>query len=425
MPRIFKSLRRQLLRLRLLPSKSKAQKPVQQHNVQDTSTTAAPKPTKQQTVVSPYDTGTTLSIALTNNTTSANVYAFITGTAISSRNSLFLLQADGQTPYYPLSPMKTTQPLQVNCAIPLGAPGNVVTVTIPQIVGGRIWFSIDAPLTFLLNPGPALVEPSVTNPSDPNLNINWGFAEFTFTSAQLYANISYVDFVSIPIALTLETADGTTKSISGLNRGGLDSICEQLQQQSQADGVDGWADLVVKYGGRNLRALSPNTGMVVNQNAFAGYWDPYVNHVWSQYSTQQLTVNAQSVNVTGGVSSSSNQLVLGNESFDKPSTQDIFSCNTGVFATGSSATRNVLIPQLAASFNRTTLLASNYVPASQSTYYENTITNHYSRIVHSENADGKGYAFPYDDAGSPDGPDQSGYVNDPNPRVLTVTVGQG
>ena len=49
-----------------------------------------------------------------------------------------------------------------------------------------------------------MVEPSVLNPSDPNHGVNFGFAEFTLNDAQLYANISYVDFVPrIPIAISL------------------------------------------------------------------------------------------------------------------------------------------------------------------------------------------------------------------------------
>jgi hypothetical protein len=84
------------------------------------------------------------------------------------------------------------QPLGEDCAIPLGTPGNTVTITIPQIAGGRIWIT-EGHLTFLLNPGPALVEPSVLNPSDPNAKVSFGFAEFTLDPGQLYANISYVD----------------------------------------------------------------------------------------------------------------------------------------------------------------------------------------------------------------------------------------
>jgi hypothetical protein len=102
-------------------------------------------------------TATTLNIALQNQTTSNTVYAYITGQAINNNGALVLLQADGKSLYYPTSPASNGSPLAVDCAIQLGAPGLNAVVTIPQIAGGRIWFSVGAPLTFLLNPGPGLV----------------------------------------------------------------------------------------------------------------------------------------------------------------------------------------------------------------------------------------------------------------------------
>ena len=96
-------------------------------------------------------------------------------------------------------------------------------ITIPRVAGGRIWFSIGSPLTFLLNPGPALVEPSVSNASDPNINILWDFCEFTYNAAQLYVNISAVDFFSIPVALTLTGSAGTQK-VAGPPSAALDTV---------------------------------------------------------------------------------------------------------------------------------------------------------------------------------------------------------
>jgi hypothetical protein len=100
-------------------------------------------------------TNSTLNIALVNQTTSNTVYAYITGQAINNNYDLVLIEADGHTPYYPSSPSSNGSALAVNCSIPLGAPGSTTNVTIPQIAGGRVWFSINSPLTFLLNPGPA------------------------------------------------------------------------------------------------------------------------------------------------------------------------------------------------------------------------------------------------------------------------------
>lgn len=115
-----------------------------------------------------------LQIALRNDTNSSVVYAYITGQAIDSNNALFLLGADGRTPVFPPSPGSTGTKIERNISIRLGAPGNTTTVTIPRIAGGRIWFSIGTPLVFAVNPGPGLVEPSVFNQADPNINANFG-----------------------------------------------------------------------------------------------------------------------------------------------------------------------------------------------------------------------------------------------------------
>jgi hypothetical protein len=365
----------------------------------------------------------TLKIALKNNTSSSVVYAYITGLAINNGNTLFLLQSNGQTPYYPTSPSSTGSPLGVNCAIPLGPPGSTTNVVIPQIAGGRIWFSVDNPLVFLLNPGPALVEPSVTNPSDPNIQTRWDFCEFTFNASQLFANITYVDFACLPISLALTNTSGATHQVSGIPANGLDTICAGLVAQNSRDGA-GWNKLIVASGGQNLRALSPNNGIVTNSSLFSGYYDPYVNQVWSMYSASPLSIDTQASwgTVTGQVLG--NVLTFsGVGSFTRPTSGDIFSCSTGSFAVGSTE-MGALAARLAAAFNRSTLLIDSTQPGgTPADYYKNPITNHYSRIVHAANLDGLGYAFPYDDVTPDDGADQSGAVNDPNPSLLTVTVG--
>src|SRR5579862_6157238 len=157
----------------------------------------------------------TLNIALQNNTSSSTVYVYITGQDVNT-NSVLLIQSDGHTPYYPVSPSSNLASLAVDCGIRLGPPGATITATIPRISSARVWVSIDTPLVFLLNPGPGLVEPSVANPSDPNIATIWGFCELTFNEEQLYANISYVDFVSVPISLALANSSGDVKSAVGI-----------------------------------------------------------------------------------------------------------------------------------------------------------------------------------------------------------------
>lgn len=381
-----------------------------------------------KTVSLSTQTSSTLSVALVNNTSSSNAYAYISGLSLDNDNAVFMLQSDGSTVYYPTSPSSTGTTLSEDCGIKLGAPGSTTTVTVPRTAGGRIWFSKDATLTFLVNPGPALVEPSVTNVSDPNYNIYWDFCEFTFNAAELYINISYVDFVSLPIALQLENTSGVVTTVQGLPSSGLDTVCSNLTAQTATDG-EGWSSLIVKAPstGANLRALSPNSGIVMDSTLFNGYYQSYVDQVWSKYTGSNLQINTQAEwgIVSGTVDTSTSKLTFGDAgSFAQPSAADIFSCSTGPFAVSTAEMGNIAA-RLAAAFNRSTLLINSLQPDNEvvSTYYTNSITNHYARILHAANLDGRGYAFPYDDVAPSNGADQTGSLFDSGPQLLTVTVG--
>ncbi|KAF7186934.1 Glucan endo-1,3-beta-glucosidase [Pseudocercospora fuligena] len=369
----------------------------------------------------------TLNIVLENQTSSRNVYAYITGRAIDNNSALFILQSDAKTPYYPSSPSTVSTKITTPIAIQLGAPGSTVTATIPRLAGARIWFSQDAPLTFLLNPGPGLVEPSVFNPSDPNYNVNFGFCEFTFNSSQVFVNISYVDFVSgVPIALTLNDTSGGSQHVGGMRPNGLAQVCQGLRDQTAKDGRR-WSSLIVQSGGRDLRALSPNSGITMNPDWFSTYWTDYVNQVFAQYTNQPLIVDTQAAwgEVQGKVNSNG-YLDFGDGSvFAKPNAKDIFGQDTGPFATGGNAKTNAIIPRIATGFTRSTLLLSNQAPngVQPSQYYTNPTTNHYARVVHAANVDGLGYSFPYDDVTPDGGKPQEGAIYSFSPSRLTVTCG--
>ncbi|KAL2022369.1 hypothetical protein VTK56DRAFT_5436 [Thermocarpiscus australiensis] len=394
-----------------------------------------------------------VTVQLVNQTTSQHVYAFITGLAIQHNMARVFLKADGKGLYFPSSPTggKILQPLEEDCAIPLGAPGNTVTVTIPQMAGGRIWFSAEKKLVFLRNPGgpgggAALVEPSVLNPSDPNAETDFAFCEFTLNADQLFANISYVDFVPrLPIALTLRTRGEAVQQVSGMPHDGLDKVCAGLREQAAKDGWP-WDKLVVQRQGheRPLRALSPTHGNAVGAS-FDGYFEPLVERTWNTYAPLQeqqhrhrlplfsrgpepratLRINTQAAPgvLDGSVRRGSDELVIGGEAFRRPTTADILGCNSGPFATGPSPTRNAIIPRLAAAFQRGCIADVAEHPSHPETFYRCERANHYARIVHECNLDGKGYAFAYDDVQPDGGADQSGKVNAGDPEVLIVAVG--
>jgi hypothetical protein len=397
--------------------------PGTRHAIGNALSNASAQPTERLAAAT---TAATVSFSIQNNTRSDTVYAFVTGQALDNGNALMLLQSDGQTPYYPASPSAAGSPLAANCAIPLNTSGGApTTITVPHLAGARLWFSIGTPLTFLLNPGPALVEPSVTNPSDANIAVAWDFCEFTYNDSQLFVNVSAVDFASIPVGLSLIDTSGNTQNVGGLPAGGLDTICAGLAAQQAADGHP-WADLIVTSGGQNLRALSPQNGIVMNSSFLSGYYDGYVSQVWQLYASAALTVDTQASygTVTGQVSGGL-LTFPGVGSFARPTTADIFSCSTGPFAAaGASGEVLAIIPRLAAAFNRSTLLIDADQPDGENPadYYANAVTNHYARIVHATEAGGLGYAFPYDDVTPANGVNQAGAVSSGSPEVLTVTL---
>ncbi|MFB6820635.1 beta-1,3-glucanase family protein [Streptomyces virginiae] len=368
-------------------------------------------------------TTATLPLDLVNTTGNNTVYAYVLGRDPAAGGTWAFIQANGSSLYHPPAPANDQTPLGVDCAIPLNESGaGPRRVTLPRLDSGRIYFSVGSKLTFLVNRGGGLALPSVSNPTDPNANVAHDFCEFTFNEDQLYANITFVDMVSLPIAFRLETGQGT-QTVRGLPADGLSRVAAALRAQSAADGSD-WNRLIVTAGGRDVRVLSPNLAIRGNNALFRGYFDGYVDEVWNKYRSTDLRIDTQFSwgTVTGRV----NGDVLafpGVGSFAKPSTLSIFSCSDAPFTTGNDLMGN-LSARLAAAFNRTTLLDNPHQPTAEkpAAFYTRPRTNHYARILHDTTPDHLGYAFPYDDV-HPAGVDFEGKVQSGSPGRWTITVG--
>lgn len=368
-------------------------------------------------------TPATLPLDLVNTTGNSTVYAYVLGRDPAAGGNWTFIQANGSSLYHPPAPANDQTPLGVDCAIPLNPSGSGARrVTLPRLDSGRIYFSVGTKLTFLMNRGGGLALPSVSNPTDPNANVPHDFCEFTFNTDQLYANITFVDMVSLPIAFQLETGQGT-QTVRGLPADGLSRVAAALRAQSAADGSD-WSRLIVTSGGRDLRVLSPNLAIRGNSALFRGYFEGYVDEVWNKYRSTDLRIDTQFTwgTVTGRV----NGDILtfpGVGSFAKPSTLSIFSCSDAPFTTGNDLMGN-LSARLAAAFNRTTLLDNPHQPTAENpaAFYTRPRTNHYARILHNTTPDHLGYAFPYDDV-HPAGVDFEGKVQSGSPGRWTITVG--
>lgn len=370
--------------------------------------------------------GVSLPVKLANNSGHDTVYAYISGT--DSSGWPVFVSANGALTRLP-NPSSAVTPI-ADYSIALGASGSAAkTITLTDyIIGGRVWFSVDKKLQFFVNPGtvPGVVQPALVS-SDPNWATNWTFCEFTFNSANLYANISYVDMVALPVSMT-STGSGGTQSVSPLPAGALASIASGLQTQHASDGAP-WDRLVVTdSSGAVLRVMAPSHSPV----DFGGYWNDYLNRVWSHYTSTPLTINGQ-----GGIGSytgtvSGNAIVFSGLNtngvpFTKPSAVDIFGCASGPLYNSGGDARGAIAARLAAALNRSSLLVSggnnNPDGVTPSQYYQDSITNHYARLVHKYAS--IGYAFPYDDVGPTGSAPVDGHIQDGAPTSWTITLGAG
>ncbi|MEU5517031.1 beta-1,3-glucanase family protein [Streptomyces griseoaurantiacus] len=372
-----------------------------------------------------------LPLTLANNSgSSAQVYAYVTGADTSGWPGF----VTGDGVFHRLADVSAVQTPTPDYSIALGGSGSSpVRLTLRDyIIGGRVWFSVGKKIHFFVNPAslnggrPGLVQPGFTS-NDPNWTTNWGFAEFTYNSANLYANISYVDMVALPISMSTTGASGN-QSVPALPSTALASIASGLRTQHSADGAP-WDRLVATdSSGAVLRVLAPSHAPA----DFGSYWRPYLDRVWDHFRSNTLTIDGQgsigaySGRVSGDVLTFSG-LNTNGVPFTKPSAADIFGCASGPLYNSGSDARGAIAARLAAALNRSNLLVSGGANQPSGVrpdqYYTESITNHYARLVHRFST--VGYAFPYDDVGPTGSAPVDGHLQDVAPTSWTLTLGPG
>lgn len=371
-----------------------------------------------------------LSISVVNNLPgNMSTHAYVTAQNLD--NDLVFLQADN-TWYYPELGKLSSAPSEVSqsIAIPLAAEGAITAILLPsEFLSGRVWFATGN-LTFYMvldnNDAAALIQPSVTDIADPNNHVHWGFVELSYTvDSGIFVDLSYVDFVGLPLGISLESQDGGIQEVLGLSSNATSDLCDRLRRQGPP-----WEKLcVTDSDGTIHRVLSPNSYIRQNSSAFQDYYSTYVNKVWSTYSQKTLTVNPQTLagNITCTVLGDTLNCVGDDRGYSKPSAAAIFGCDSGPFSIDATdnSVHLAVVPRLCAAFQRATLLLNggDLQPGLNPSFYYTTDPNNlYSKFVHELELDGKGYAFPYDDV-DPCGADQSGLISSQSPKLLTITVG--
>ncbi|CAL9617440.1 Glucan endo-1,3-beta-glucosidase [Streptomyces sp. enrichment culture] len=304
-----------------------------------------------------------------------------------------------------------------DASIPGPATGQTKTIRIPKL-SGRIYFSYGRKLDFRLATG-GLVQPAVQNPSDPNRDILFNWSEYTLNNSGLWLNSTQVDMFSAPYSVGVQRADGSVLTTGKLKPGGYRGVFDALRAQP------GWSGLIqTRSDGTVLRALSPLYGLETGALP-ASVLNDYIDRVWRKYTTDTLTVTPFADQpgtkyfgrVSDGVMNFTNSAGAVVTSFQKPDASSVFGCHRLLDAP-NDAVRGPISRTLCAGFNRSTLLSNpNQPDTSASGFYQDPVTNHYARVIHQRTADGKAYAFAFDDVGN-----HESLVHDGNPAQARLTL---
>lgn len=294
----------------------------------------------------------------------------------------------------------------LDIAVPLAGEGATPFV-LPMLDGGRIYFSIDGRLRFTVVVGggrPMLQEPAGAVESDPNFGVLWDFLEFTYSPNGMHCNTTMVDMFSVPISTRLVGAGEHTAG--KLTDGGRDAIFAEVARQP------GHENLII---GDGLRVIAPGHGIIAGRFS-PTYFDGYIAEMWNRYRDTDLRVSNEFGAFTGRVRDDGRLHFDGGiAAFDRPTTMDVFMCD-GTFRRPNDASGKVAAA-LAAGFNRS-VLDRPYQPVDdRSAFYQHSVTNHYSRILHNHSANGRVYGFPYDDIVG-----DASYIQDSSPREVTITL---
>ncbi|UOZ03050.1 beta-1,3-glucanase family protein [Amycolatopsis sp. WQ 127309] len=357
-----------------------------------------------------------LPLSITNNTGRGDaVYLYVLGVNLSTGRLGYVNAGGTFTAWSPGGNPPTPAP-----DVSIAGPGNggSTTIQVPRNISGRVYFSMGQRLNFYLTPD-GLVQPAPWAGGDSNRDILFDWSEFTYNDAGLWLNSSQVDMFAIPHTVSVTTGAGAVNSTGTLVANGRDNVINGIKGQS------GWGGSVyTRSDGTVLRVLAPGKAADAGQLS-STYLDPYITSAWNAYTGKTLTVvpfgdqpntkyfGRTSGNVMNFTNSAGQQVA----SFQKPSSANVWGCD-GALAAPNDQVVGPISRTLCAALNRGTLGTIDTQPSTNAgDFYKNSPTNQYARLVHANMADGKAYAFAFDDVGN-----FESLVNDGSPRAAGITL---
>jgi len=303
------------------------------------------------------------------------------------------------------------------------------TINMPLISSVRVFISFESPLyLYFFGDGGGYSAPSLSNDSDPNLNLRYELVELTYGDNGLWTNTTRVDAYQYPMGLEVWGTDGFYKRVG-----------EVLAHE---DILEEWTSRV---GEAFQGSLDEDLGIILNPSkstsfqdgeSYSDYFSDYVDAVWARYTDESMYLSIGDAGVWTGIVVD-DQFIFTNESDGtigmisaKPDTLEILEAS-GVLAEDVESTGDVdadlnIQKHFSAAFNRGAIdldaESGELLEWSDlSTYFGSTTThNEYVAFFHSEDIsfEGETYAFAYDDVF-----DYSSTIQSTTPETVKITIG--
>ena len=263
------------------------------------------------------------------------------------------------------------------------------------------------------------------NPTDPNHGLRWELVEFTYDQYDvMFINTTRVDAFQYPMGVELF---GTSQSNNAyMKRGELLSYNDIINRWNQQNGNSPFSACYqenVTTDNLGGIIIQPSKVAAVKNN---GYFDNYINQIWSYFTTHELYADmGQRGKWRGTVQGNTFVLTNGGQTayVNKPSTTDVIE-GAGTFATGSDIDKAVQA-QFCGAMNRgmidvTTTNGQLQDWGDRTSFFTRNTWNPYVAFFHQDDLSYEGftYAFAYDDTF-----DQSSTCATKYPDRAVVTIG--
>lgn len=301
----------------------------------------------------------------------------------------------------------------------------------PYVSSGRVFVSLGEPMYLTVNIDGngkvAYAAPDLNNETDPNADVYFDWYEFAIVPATwaagspvgFWGNTTQVDQLCIPLLARVYEKDGTAGGTL-IGENGITTSRDELWAAWESGVPREFAGLIGDYR-INAPCKDPDGFGLAAPNA--AYFDSYVNEIWDQYRSQDLTfdmywdgtVYTYRGRVQGDAFLFSR---TGRENFvavaRKPNATEILEAS-GVLATGNTE-EGAIQARISAAFNRH-VMENSSLWDTPSAFYQEGPANFYSKFMHDHAVGGGAYGFAYDDVG-----DFSGALWSYSGRAVVIDV---